>query len=373
MGAAWQRLKDRVVWVPPTKPEIASVAKAALAAAVAWVVAVAATDVPAPVLAPATAIITSRVSIHASARTAIERSAAVVLGVLAAVAVGKAVGLTGWSVAVLTFGALAVAQLLLRLPRQAATQVPVSLLLVMAAVAAGEEGYAWERALDTVIGAAVGVAVVLLLPASRVADARRTLRQLATTVADLLETMGVALHGQWSTQETAEWRRTARVTRQRLVEETSEAVGGGSRAAVWNLRDRPRMELLRLYEDALPRFERAAIGVWTIARGLDAHAVLTGGEHRPMAAMGDLLGALAGLVRAYADEVVDGGDRAATRAVVDDVVRARAPCAQAAHRQTHAAPADLPVGAALLTVEWMSYTALLVQVDRILEDLRPSE
>ena len=80
--AYWRALVERVAWTPPTRAEVAAVGRAGLAAALAWLLAVAVTDLDAPVLAPLAALITVRVSVHASIRSAIERSAAVVLGVL---------------------------------------------------------------------------------------------------------------------------------------------------------------------------------------------------------------------------------------------------------------------------------------------------
>ena len=115
----------------------------------------------------------------------------------------------------LSSGSLAFALLVLRLPRPAANQIPVSALVVMAALAAGEQSYAGERALDTVLGAAVGVAVSLALPASRRNDARESMRRLATVIGDELDEMGEGLCSTWSTSQTAEWRHTARLTRQR--------------------------------------------------------------------------------------------------------------------------------------------------------------
>ena len=117
--------------------------------------------------------------------------------------------------ALLSSGSLAFALLVLRLPRPAANQIPVSALVVMAALAAGEQSYAGERALDTVLGAAVGVGVSLALPASRCNDARESMRRLATVIGDELDAMGEGLCATWSTSQTAEWRHTARLTRQR--------------------------------------------------------------------------------------------------------------------------------------------------------------
>jgi uncharacterized membrane protein YgaE (UPF0421/DUF939 family) len=364
----WQALAARVAWTPPSRAEVAAVARAALAASLAWMLAVAVTDVDAPILAPLAAIISVRVSVHASVRSAIERSAAVVAGVLVALALGSAIGLSALTVGLLTGGSLGVALLLLRLPRPAATQVPVSALAVMASIGAGEEAYALSRTLETVLGAAVGVAVSLALPASRVDEARETLRRLATSVGDELDMMSVGLAANWSTEQTAEWRRTARITRQRLVTETTEAVGQGREAAHWNVRDRSHIAELVRYEQVLPRLERTAIGVWAISRGLEDHAQLTGGEHVPMPDMAALLASLGGLVRVFASVVLGEHPAGGVLAAVEDVLLRRAPCAAVAHHQVAAdVPApDRPSSPA----EWMSYTALLVQVDRIVEDLR---
>ncbi|HKY14958.1 MAG TPA: FUSC family protein [Microthrixaceae bacterium] len=367
----WSAFAARVAWTPPARVEVIAVIKAAFAASLAWVIAVAVSDVVSPVLAPMTALITVRVSVHASVRVAIERSAAVVLGVLVALAIGNAIGLNAMTVGLLTGGSLAVGLLVLRLPRQAATQLPVTVLLVMSALNAGEEGYAWVRAFHTVLGAVVGIAVSLAFPSSRVGDARETLRRLAVAVADQLDAMGAGLAAPWSSVLTAEWRHAARVTRQRLVDEASEAIGNGREAAQWNIRDRAHVAELGRYEDVLPRFERSAIGVWAIARGLEDHVQLTGGEHHEMPAMAGLLGSLGDLVRVFAGTVLGERSPEDTQAAVDEVMRRREPCARTARRLGRAAlDEDDPEHRARPPQEWMSYTALLIQVDRIVDDLR---
>ena len=126
-------------WTRPTSTEVGVVVRSALAAGVSWWVAVAVTDVPAPVFAPLTALVVVQVSVRASVRTAIQRSGAVVLGVLVAVAIGDAMTVNGLSIAVLVAVSLAVAQLLLRLPPSAARQVPVSVLVVLTSVEASTE------------------------------------------------------------------------------------------------------------------------------------------------------------------------------------------------------------------------------------------
>lgn len=366
----WADLREQVAWTRPPRAEVYSVLKAALAAALAWLAAVAMTDLSSPVLAPLAAMITVRISVHASMTAAIQRSVAVVIGVLAAVALGTHLSLNALSIGLLTGLTLAVAQLLLRLPRQAANQVPVSLLVVMAATSSGIDDAPWARTWATVIGASVGVAVSLALPASRVKDGRETLGRLSESTAHLLDAIAEALTGTWSLEQTAEWRHTARVTRQRLVGEAADAVGNSRESAHWNVRDRAHVGELSRYEEALPRLERTAIGVWTLARGLDHHATLNGGEHHEMPDMAALLAAVAELVRAFTADALVGRDER-TGPAVDAATKARETCAsRAGHQSLAALDRGDPAYEERPEREWMSYTALLVQLDRIIDDLK---
>jgi uncharacterized membrane protein YgaE (UPF0421/DUF939 family) len=363
-------VRDSVSWTPPTSTEIGTVAKSGLAAGLSWWIAGAVTDVPDPVLGPLTAIVVVQVSVRASLRTALQRSAAVVLGVLLALAIGDALDLNGLTVAVLVAVSLGIAQLVLRLPPSAARQVPISGLVVLSAVASSPGSSGWERGVDTLIGAAVGVVVSLVLPASRLVDARQTLERLADSIGGVLVAMGSGLQESWSTEQTAEWRRTARTVRERLVDQANEAVGKGRDAARWNLRDRRHVDVLGRYEEVMPRLERTAIGVSVISRGLDDHAHLSATTHRAMSAMGALLVALGGAVRSLVHEVLGGPECADFAGSLAEVHRRRELCVRGAARRARLAiEHDQEPGADELEGEWLSYAALLVQVDRIVGDL----
>jgi len=341
-----------------------------LAAGLSWWIARAVSDVPDPVLAPLTAVVVVQVSVRASVRTALQRSAAVVLGVLLALAIGDALELNGLTVALLVAVSLGVAQLVLRLPPSAARQVPISGLVVLSAVAASPESSGGRRAVDTVLGAAVGVAVSLVLPASRLVDARQTVERLTASLGGVLETMGSGLQQRWSTDQTGDWRRTARTVRDRLVGQATEAVGNGREAARWNVRDRRHVEVLGRYEDVMPRLERTAIGVSVISRGLDDHARLSGTTHRAMPAMGALLVALGGAVRALVQDMLGESEAAHLAGSLAEVRVRRELCVQGASRRARSAiEHDEALDGDELEGEWLSYAALLVQVDRIVGDL----
>jgi uncharacterized membrane protein YgaE (UPF0421/DUF939 family) len=367
----WQRIAKAVSWTPPTSTEIATVLKSGLAAGISWWLASVVTDIPDPVLAPLTALVVVQVSVRASVRSAIERSFAVVLGVLVALLVGDALGLNGVTVGLLVAASLVVGELVLRLPAASARQIPISVLVVLSTVTPDRVSFGGLRLLDTLIGAAVGVIVSLAFPASRLVDARQTIERLGDSLAVLLEDMGAGITEPWTTEQTGDWRRRARTTRERLVAQAAEAVGQGRESARWNVRDRRHIDALGRFEDELPQLRRAAIGVSVISRGLDDQAHLAPAAHAPMRAMGALLTALAGLIRAFAGELLGTAGSTDVGAAVDEVRMRRERCTHAASRRARVA-LDHEDGAEVDDEsEWLDYAALIVQVDRITSDLEP--
>jgi uncharacterized membrane protein YccC len=358
-----------VSWTPPTSTEVGTVAKSGLAAGLSWGIARTASGEASPVLAALSALVVVQVSVRASLRTALQRSAAVVLGVLGALAVGDALELNGLTVALLVVVTLAVAELVLHLPRAAARQVPVSALIVLSAAAADPGSSGWYRALDTVIGAVVGVVVSLLLPASRLVDARQTLDRLGDAIGAALETMGSALDQPWSTEQTRDWRRAAHAVRDRLVDDATEAVGNSRDSARWNVRDRRHAAVLGRYEEMLPRLERTGIGTWVIARTLDDQARLADTDHAAVPAMGALLVALAGASRAAVRDLLDDAGGTDLAPALAEVRERRERCVRGASRRARLALEQEATYGDPLESEWLGYASVLVQVDRIVSDL----
>ena len=373
-GTFARRLRRRLShgpWTRPTSTQIGLVVKSAVAEGVAWAVAGLVTGVGSPVLASLSAIVVVQVSVRSSVRTALERSLAVVLGVLAALAISRTLDLTAVTVTLLVAASLGVAELVLRLPRSAARQVPVSILVVLAA-ADSDNGQAWHRVIDTIIGAAIGVVVSLAFPASRLVDARQTIDRLAESLANALDTMGTGLQQSWSTEQTESWRHQAHMSRGPLVEQAVEAVGNGRESARWNVRDRRHIAELTTLEELMPRLERTAIGVSVIARGLDDYARITGTVHKPMKGMGELLIALAAAVRAVVADVLDPSQKSDIDPVLEELNARRDVCRKAASRRARLAiDVDDESDPTVVEGEWLNYAAVLVQVDRIVADLGP--
>ena len=111
------------------------------------------------------------------------------------------------------------------------------------------------------------------------------------------------------------------------------------------------------------RASRERVGV---ARGLDDHARILGTSHTAMPTMGALLLSLADLVRAVRSDVLDeaGADVDAQARVVRE---RRQRCVRAAQRRAGLAEGDADHPG--VEAEWLNYTAILVQVDRIVVDL----
>ncbi len=367
----WERVADAVSWTPPTSTEVGTVAKAALAGGLAWGLAVAFTDDAAAVLATLTAVVVVQVNVRASVRTALQRSAAVVVGVLAALAIGDALTLNAVTVAAVVGVSLALTQLVLRLPASAARQVPLSVLVVLTTVSSNPDQSGWRRAGETLIGAAVGIVMSLALPASRLVDGRQTIQRLGDGVCEVLESMARGLEEPWSTDQTRDWRRVSHTVRDRLVDQAREAAGDGRNAARWNIRDRRHITKLGRYEDAMPCLERTAIGVWAIARGLDDHARLSDEPHRAMPAMGRLFASLAAAIAEHVRNVLGASDDAAVGASLDEVHTRRTRCMQGAARRARLALESEPGdNRREVEGEWIGYVSLLVQTDRIAADIR---
>ncbi|PSR21222.1 MAG: FUSC family protein [Sulfobacillus acidophilus] len=161
------------------------VIKTALAAGLSWDLAVRLFGSAKPYFAPLAAILTVQATIAESLSRGLQRIVGVLAGIVLAMLFSHWVGINDWSLALLVFVAMALATRL-KLGPQGIPQVAISALLVMAI---GEEapGYAWNRAVDTVLGEVVAIIVATVVwPRDLTPSASASLRALALTLHDLL-------------------------------------------------------------------------------------------------------------------------------------------------------------------------------------------
>src|SRR4051812_27014495 len=138
-----------------------------------------------PLLAALTAMLVVQVTPVSLLASGLDRVAAVVTGVALAVVFASVVPLEWWSLGLLIFVARALGQAL-RL-RANLIGVPISAMLVLGVGALGAGSVAWQRIVETLVGAAVGVATNLLFPPKvATASAATAIDGLADSISDLV-------------------------------------------------------------------------------------------------------------------------------------------------------------------------------------------
>ena len=358
-------------WFRLERDVIGQVARTSLSAALAWALASHVLGSQLPALASLAAIITSQVTVSQTLRRAAEYVAAVVLGVLAALALADALGAGSWSVGVMIFLALSVGRAL-RLGQQA-NQVAVSALLVLSLGV----GYGAERAYDALLGAVLGVLVNLVLPPpTRVEAIGRELHRIGEDLGALCQDLADILgRGEVVVG-------SARSLLHRGREITDDArdaeavVRQGQESVRYNLRGRMATDVLARHAEALDALTHAANQVRGMCRTL--HDMARGGRtpSEDSAATPEgttaVLTALAGVLVEAATAVrrfgqlqavaPDGVPSRLTR-LRDAVARGRLACAEAGRRLE-----SLPATAGRVDRELGS---LLVDAERVLREVDP--
>jgi hypothetical protein len=132
----------------------------------------------------------------------VRRVAAVVVGVLVAVALSAVVGFTWWSLGVTIVAGLALGYLL-RLG-DTILEVPISAMLILS-VGSTEGSAAVGRILETLLGAAAGLLSGLIFAAPRVESAHDAMVDLCRQLADLLDEVAAALDRGTATEGVGRW------------------------------------------------------------------------------------------------------------------------------------------------------------------------
>ena len=255
---------------------------------------------PEPLLAPLTALLVAQITVVETVRSGLERVGSVVAGVLVAVLVSRVVGLTWWSLAAVIFASLVVGQLL-RLGENR-LEVPISAMLVLA-VAGGTQAAAQGRILETLIGAATGVALNAALgPPVYVQPAGDAIGELAEEQARLLQAMGEELTDGWSGEQARDYQRLARELDGPL-RAAGTALARGEESLRLNPRRRRVLDGTVSLRAGLAALEHAAVQVRGICRDLAdlAERIEQRGQAEPevLIALGRLLVELGGGVAAF--------------------------------------------------------------------------
>ncbi|TYB37987.1 FUSC family protein [Actinomadura chibensis] len=347
------------------------IARLTVTAVLAYVLALAAlpAGVPRPLLAPLTALLVVQFSVYQTIKAGILRVAAVTSGVLVAVMAASTIGFSWWTLGLTILAALVIGHLL-RLGEHV-LEVPISAMLIFALGSASESGAA-ERVLETLLGAATGLAATLLAPSVRVRPAEEAVQDVAERLRELVAEIADGLRGEPREREAAGWQEKAeRLSRE--IGRTDRELG----AAEESVRLNPRTQARRLIDagvalrNAMETMEHFTLSLRGLTRSL-ADDERLGPRGRLMtdptlrAELGDALAGIAASISAYGRLARSDLARDARpfRAEHDLEVRvdvARERRARLARRlHDRAASGDL----------WPLYGEVSMDIDRLIENLR---
>lgn len=238
------------------------VAKSAVATSAAWLVAAALVPDTLPVFAAIAALLVVQPSLNQSVTKAVERSVGVVAGVVVASGLALAFGQTTWVILVAVAAALALAWAL-RMTAGTSNQVAISALLVLSLGAATPD-YAFERVIETIIGALIGFVVNLVfVPPVAVAPAQEAVEMLGAEVAASLDRLAASLDAPQSPAQLEELMITARLVRP-MVATAESALTTAADSLTLNPRGRRRraeLEQLEVTLDTLRPIVTQVIGM----------------------------------------------------------------------------------------------------------------
>jgi uncharacterized membrane protein YccC len=226
-----------------TEPAAAQTLRSTAAAVISYAVADATLPQPAPLTAPLTALLVVQVTLYATLRTGIRRVNSVIVGVLIAIGFSSLVGLNWWSLGLTIFTSLLIGRLVR--VNEFVPEVAISAMLVLGVSHAAD--LAWDRVLETLIGAGVGLAFNLFLaPPVWVQSAGTSIGGLGNRMGELFREMGDSIRGNTPVPEAA-----ARLHEARRLDHDIVEVDAALRQAEESLMLNPRVREGLLYRVVL--------------------------------------------------------------------------------------------------------------------------
>lgn len=247
------------------QPTAVKIARLAVTALFAYIAALAVPYTSSqPVLAPLTALLVAQVTLYQTLRHALTRVAAVVIGVLVAVAVSKVVGFTWWSLGFTVVAGLIIGYAL-RLG-DTALEVPISGMLILSVGATRAEA-ADGRIVETLVGGGAGLLAGLVLAKPKTESAREAIFELCGKMCSLLDEMAAGLRDGSAREVSGRWLDRARSLAEE-IERVDEAVQHAQESIVLNPRSLSQPVEAVVLQDSLETLEHSSIIVRGLARSV---------------------------------------------------------------------------------------------------------
>ncbi|MGW2561484.1 FUSC family protein [Streptomyces sp. NPDC001514] len=362
MSEATEPLRDLVR--RHREPAVVQTVRSTAAAVISYVVALQLSSEPAPLTAPLTALLVVQVTLYSTLTNGIRRVNSVVAGVLIAIGFSALVGLSWWSLGLVILASLVIGRFVK--VGEYVPEVAISAMLVLGVTQVTET--AWDRVLETLIGAVVGLLFnFLFVPPVWVSDASAAIIDLAGRMQKLL----AHVSGQLGEHTPVE-RAAARLHEARRLDHDIVQVDAALRQAEDSLRLNPRVKepllsrlVLRTGLDAL---EICAVILRVSARTLtDLAKTRSSGTFFPppvTSELQELFGHLSNAIGSFAELITTQVSANAEEA------ESRLSTELATGRECRDRVARLLLDGVRTDPEhWQLHGALLAEADRILDEL----
>ncbi len=348
------------------EPVVVQTVRSTVAAVLSYVAALWLSNAKVPLLAPLTSLLVVQVTLYATLTRGIRRVNAVVVGVLVAVGFSSLVGLSWWSLGLLILASLTIGHIVR--VNEFVPEVAISAMLVLGVSVSRVAATAWDRVLETLIGAVVGLLFnVLFVPPVWTESAGEAIGGLTNRMRQLLLRMGEQLGGHTPVDLAA-----ARLHEARQLDQDIVQVDAALTQAEESLRLNPRVReglLSRVVlRTGLDTVEVCAVALRVIARTItDLAKNRTEEELFPpeeAEALEGLLRHVAGAIEAFSLLIT-------TDVTADaEVAEARLLAELSASHETRERLAHLLLaGVQQHPRQWQLHGSLLAGVDRILDEL----
>ncbi|WP_018477881.1 FUSC family protein [Pontibacter roseus] len=183
---------DRVIDILEKLGLTLQIAKTAFAASLSWFIASTLLQSEYPYFAAIASIITVQVTVADSVNKASQRIIGIIGGVLLSMLLGLWFKVNAFSIFFVILIGMAISKAL-RMNPQIISQVAISSLLVLA-FGQSEEGYAYERIVETVLGSGIAVAInALIVPQNAIPEVERSVLRYSQLAAETLRSLSALM------------------------------------------------------------------------------------------------------------------------------------------------------------------------------------